>query len=128
MQAETAEMAEIADTAGYVETDNVEDSEPMDTDGIMFEDVPLEDAEPDSEAAHAGNKRKGIKKIKKPENPKGRLLDILMSSINIKLIGAFIKTIAFWVWLLIQPLLKQLQRVIHSHRSRRLPRRQITTT
>lgn len=64
VQAETAEMAEIADTAGYVETDNVEESEPMDTDGIMFEDVPQEDAEPDSEAAHAGNKRKGIKKIK----------------------------------------------------------------
>lgn len=62
--AETAEMAEIADTAGYVGTDNVEESEPMDTDGIMFEDVPQEDAEPDSEAAHAGNKRKGIKKIK----------------------------------------------------------------
>ena len=72
--AETAEMAEIADTAGYVGTDNVEESEPMDTDGIMFEDVPQEDAEPDSEAAHAGNKRKGIKKIKKPEIPQGRLL------------------------------------------------------
>lgn len=64
VQAETAETAEIADTAGYVGTDNVEESEPMDTDGIMFEDVPQEDAEPDSEAAHAGNKRKGIKKIK----------------------------------------------------------------
>ena len=63
-QAETVETAEIADTAGYVGTDNVEESEPMDTDGIMFEDVPQEDAEPDSEAAHAGNKRKGIKKIK----------------------------------------------------------------
>ena len=90
VQAETAEMAEIADTAGYVGTDNVEESEPMDTDGIMFEDVPQEDAEPDSEAAHAGNKRKGIKKIKKPEIPQGRLLVKLMSSIKFKLIGAFI--------------------------------------
>ena len=94
VQAETAEMAEIADTAGYVETDNVEESEPMDTDGIMFEDVPQEDAEPDSEAAHAGNKRKGIKKIKKPEIPQGRLLVKLMSSIKFKLIGAFIIPIA----------------------------------
>ena len=93
-QAETAEMAEIADTAGYVGTDNVEESEPMDTDGIMFEDVPQEDAEPDSEAAHAGNKRKGIKKIKKPEIPQGRLLVKLMSSIKFKLIGAFIIPIA----------------------------------
>ena len=92
--AETAEMAEIADTAGYVGTDNVEESEPMDTDGIMFEDVPQEDAEPDSEAAHAGNKRKGIKKIKKPEIPQGRLLVKLMSSIKFKLIGAFIIPIA----------------------------------
>ena len=94
VQAETAEMAEIADTAGYVGTDNVEESEPMDTDGIMFEDVPQEDAEPDSEAAHAGNKRKGIKKIKKPEIPQGRLLVKLMSSIKFKLIGAFIIPIA----------------------------------
>ena len=92
--AETAEMAEIADTAGYVGTDNVEESEPMDTDGIMFEDVPQEDAEPDSEAAHAGNKSKGIKKIKKPEIPQGRLLVKLMSSIKFKLIGAFIIPIA----------------------------------
>ena len=82
-QAETVETAEIADTAGYVGTDNVEESEPMDTDGIMFEDVPQEDAEPDSEAAHAGNKRKGIKKIKKPEIPQGRLLVKIMSSIKI---------------------------------------------
>ena len=94
VQAETAETAEIADTAGYVGTDNVEESEPMDTDGIMFEDVPQEDAEPDSEAAHAGNKRKGIKKIKKPEIPQGRLLVKLMSSIKFKLIGAFIIPIA----------------------------------
>ena len=36
MQAETAEMAEIADTAGYVETDNVEESEPM-ADGTQDE-------------------------------------------------------------------------------------------
>ena len=93
-QAETVETAEIADTAGYVGTDNVEESEPMDTDGIMFEDVPQEDAEPDSEAAHAGNKRKGIKKIKKPEIPQGRLLVKIMSSIKFKLIGAFIIPIA----------------------------------